>query len=110
MRALRAAPGAASVSPRTLRAAGRVLDGLRRSWPRHGSTASERRGTAGKESAHTGTTANSWLHRAEGREKRERRGREGERERGREGVRGRGREGEREKGREGERREGRGRG
>ena len=39
-----------------------------------------------RESAHTGTTANSWLHRAEGREKRERKGREGEgeRERGRE--------------------------
>ena len=40
-----------------------------------------------RESAHTGTTANSWLHRAEGREKRERKGREGEgeRERGRAG-------------------------
>ena len=36
-----------------------------------------------RESAHTGTTANSWLHRAEGREK-VRRGREGERERGKE--------------------------
>ena len=60
-----------------------------------------------RESAHTGTTANSWLHRAEGREKRERRGREGERERGREGVRGRGREGERERGREEERKRGR---
>ena len=40
-----------------------------------------------RESAHTGTTANSWLHRAEGREKREMKGREGEgeRERGMEG-------------------------
>ena len=41
-------------------------------------------------SAHTGTTANPWLHRAEGKEKRERRGWEGE-ERQREGVRRRGR-------------------
>ena len=55
-----------------------------------------------RESAHTGTTANSWLHRAEGREKRERKGREGEgeRERGSEGKRERGREEERKKGRE----------
>ena len=65
-----------------------------------------------RESAHTGTTANSWLHRAEGREKRERKGREGEgeRERGSEGRgrEGRGREGERERWREGERERGRG--
>ena len=47
-----------------------------------------------RESAHTGTTANSWLHRTEGRENRERRkeGREKRGEGGREG----GREGERE--------------
>jgi len=43
-----------------------------------------------RESAHTGTTANPWLHRAEGKKKRERRGWEGE-ERQREGVRRRGR-------------------
>jgi len=52
-----------------------------------------------RESAHTGTTANSWLHRTEGGEKRERERREGERERGSEGKRERGREEERKKGR-----------
>ena len=63
-----------------------------------------------RESAHTGTTANSWLYRAEGRGKeREKRegGREGERERGSEGERERGREGERKRGREEERKRGR---
>jgi hypothetical protein len=66
-----------------------------------------------RESAHTGTTANSWLYRAEGRGKeREKRegGREGERERGSEGERERGREGERKRGREEERKKGRKRG
>ena len=54
-----------------------------------------------RESAHTGTTANSWLHRAEGREKRERKGREGEgeRERGKEKKEGR-EEKEKERGKE----------
>jgi hypothetical protein len=56
-----------------------------------------------RESAHTGTTANIWLHRAEGRDKK----REGERERGREGERERGSEGKRERGREEERKKGR---
>ena len=63
-----------------------------------------------RESAHTGTTANSWLYRAEGRGKeREKRegGREGERERGREEERKRGREEERKEERKKEKERGR---